>query len=141
MKEKILKIISIFLFFIIALQVAVFANEEENETVGMQEIWEEIKQTDANIVKEPVINSRAAVVFDRKSKTVIFDKNANQKRAMASTTKIMTAILVLEKGNLNDIIEVSQKASNTGGSRLGLKKGDKISLNDLLYGLMLRSRK
>ena len=141
MKEKILKIISIFLWFIIALQVAVFANEEENETVGMQEIWEEIKQTDANIVKEPVINSRAAVVFDRKSKTVIFDKNANQKRAMASTTKIMTAILVLEKGNLNDIIEVSQKASNTGGSRLGLKKGDKISLNDLLYGLMLRSRK
>ena len=141
MKEKILKIISIFLFFIIALQVAVFANEEENETVGMQEIWEEIKQTDAKIVKEPVINSRAAVVFDRKSKTVIFDKNANQKRAMASTTKIMTAILVLEKGNLNDMIEVSQKAANTGGSRLGLKKGDKISLNDLLYGLMLRSRK
>lgn len=141
MKEKILKIISIFLWFIIALQVAVFANEEENETLGMQEIWEEIKQTDANIVKEPVINSRAAVVFDRKSKTVIFDKNANQKRAMASTTKIMTAILVLEKGNLNDIIEVSQMAANTGGSRLGLKKGDKISLNDLLYGLMLRSRK
>lgn len=141
MKEKILKIISVFLWFIIALQVAVFANEEENETVGMQEIWEEIKQTDANIVKEPVINSRAAVVLDRKSKTVIFDKNANQKRAMASTTKIMTAILVLEKGNLNDMIEVSQKAANTGGSRLGLKKGDKISLNDLLYGLMLRSRK
>lgn len=141
MKEKILKIISVFVLFIIALQVAVFANEEENETLGMQEIWEEIKQTDANIVKEPVINSRAAVVFDRKSKTVIFDKNANQKRAMASTTKIMTAILVLEKGNLNDIIEVSQMAANTGGSRLGLKKGDKISLNDLLYGLMLRSRK
>ena len=141
MKEKILKIISVFLLFIIALQVTVFANEEENETLGIQEIWEEIKETDANIVKEPVINSRAAVVFDRKSKTVIFDKNANQKRAMASTTKIMTAILVLEKGNLNDIIEVSQKASNTGGSRLGLKKGDKISLNDLLYGLMLRSRK
>ena len=141
MKEKILKIISVFLLFIIALQVAVFANEEENETLGMQEIWEEIKQTDANIVKEPVINSRAAVVFDRKSKIVIFDKNANQKRAMASTTKIMTAILVLEKGNLNDMIEVSQKAANTGGSRLGLKKSDKISLNDLLYGLMLRSRK
>lgn len=141
MKEKILKIISVFVLFIIALQVAVFANEEENETLGMQEIWEEIKQTDANIVKEPVINSRAAVVLDRKSKTVIFDKNANQKRAMASTTKIMTAILVLEKGNLNDIIEVSQMAANTGGSRLGLKKGDKISLNDLLYGLMLRSRK
>lgn len=141
MKEKVIKIISVFLLFIIVLQVAVFANEEENETVGMQEIWDEIRQTDANIVKEPVINSRAAVVFDRKSKTVIFDKNANQKRAMASTTKIMTAILVLEKGNLSDMVEVSQKAANTGGSKVGLKKGDKISLNDLLYGLMLRSRK
>ena len=60
---------------------------------------------------------------------------------MASTTKIMTAIVVLENSNLADIVEISKKAGGTGGSRLGLKSGDKVSVNDLLYGLMLRSRK
>ena len=58
---------------------------------------------------------------------------------MASTTKIMTAIVVIENSNLNDIVTVSKKAAKTGGSRLGLKTGDKIKLLDLLYGLLLPS--
>ncbi len=58
---------------------------------------------------------------------------------MASTTKIMTAIIVLENSNLTDIVEVSKKAAGIGGSRLGLKSGDKITVGDLLYGLMLCS--
>ena len=58
---------------------------------------------------------------------------------MASTTKIMTCIVVLENANLNDEVSVSSKAAGTGGSRLGLKKDNKITINDLLYGLMLRS--
>ena len=58
---------------------------------------------------------------------------------MASTTKIMTAIVVLENANLSEVIEISRKAAGTGGSRLGLSAGDKISINDLLYGLMLCS--
>ena len=66
---------------------------------------------------------------------------------MASTTKIMTAIVLLEnieKNNnltLDTEVEVCKEAGAIGGSRLGLKKGDKISINDLLYGLMLCSRK
>ena len=51
----------------------------------------------------------------------------------------MTCIIVLENGNLNDIVEVSKKSAGTGGSRLGLKTGDKITVKDLLYGLMLCS--
>ena len=58
---------------------------------------------------------------------------------MASTTKIMTCIIVLESSNLEDIVTVSSKAANTGGSRLGLKTNDKISVKHLLYGLMLCS--
>ena len=58
---------------------------------------------------------------------------------MASTTKIMTAIVTIENCNLDTSIEVSKKAAGTGGSRLGLKTGDKITIRDLLYGLMLRS--
>ena len=58
---------------------------------------------------------------------------------MASTTKIMTAIIVLENTNLKDVVTVDSKSASIGGSRLGLKKNDKITVNDLLYGLMLRS--
>lgn len=111
---------------------------EENEEEILQE---EILNASTNVEKLPKINSRAVLVFDRDSKRVLYEKNGYTKRAMASTTKIMTAIVVLENANLQDMVEVSKKAGSTGGSRLGLKAKDKISVNDLLYGLMLRSRK
>ena len=58
---------------------------------------------------------------------------------MSSTTKIMTAIVVIENTNLNNVVEISSKAAGIGGSRLKIKRGDKITVRDLLYGLMLRS--
>ena len=58
---------------------------------------------------------------------------------MASTTKIMTSIVVLENADLTDVVTVDKKAAGTGGSRLGLKTNDKITVHDLLYGLMLKS--
>ncbi|HAB66168.1 MAG TPA: hypothetical protein DCE23_02250 [Firmicutes bacterium] len=85
------------------------------------------------------LNSRSCVVIDRLSKNILYGKNETNQVKMASTTKIMTAIVVLENSSLDETVEVSQKASNTGGSRLGLKTGDKITIRDLLYGLMLRS--
>ncbi len=71
--------------------------------------------------------------------TVLYEKNAYNKVKMASTTKIMTATIVIENCNLNEVVTVSKKAASTGGSRVGLKTGDKVSVNDLLYGLMLFS--
>ena len=76
-----------------------------------------------------------------KRKKLYGGKNETEKRAMASTTKIMTAIVIIEKGNLSDVVTISKKAANTGGSRLKINTNDKISVIDLLYGLMLRSRK
>lgn len=90
-------------------------------------------------IKEPMINSRIGIIYDRKSGRIIWGKNENKKSAMASTTKIMTCIVVIENANLNAEVKVSAKAAGTGGSRLGLKKDDKITIKDLLYGLMLRS--
>lgn len=90
-------------------------------------------------IKPPEINSRSCVVIDRNTNTILYGKNEKQKRKMASTTKIMTAIIIIENCNLNDIVTVSKKAASTGGSRLGLKTGDKLTVRDLLYGLMLRS--
>lgn len=93
----------------------------------------------SEITSEPSINSKAAIVYERSSGTILFGKNENEKRKMASTTKIMTAIIVIEKSNLEDIVTVSKKAANTGGSRLGLHTDDKISVLNLLYGLLLCS--
>lgn len=99
---------------------------------------DEILQTSGDS-DDIVINSRIAVAYDRDSGRVVWGKNENKKTAMASTTKIMTALVVIENANLDDVVEVSQKSAGTGGSRLGLKKSDKVSVRDLLYGLMLRS--
>lgn len=85
------------------------------------------------------INARSYVALDRKSKKILIGKNEYNKVKMASTTKIMTATVILENCNLNDIVTVSKKAGGTGGSRLGLKANDKISVHDLLYGLLLCS--
>lgn len=85
------------------------------------------------------INARSYVVLDRKSKKVLISKNEYTKAKMASTTKIMTATIILENCNLDDIVTISKKSANTGGSRLGLKTNDKISVLNLLYGLLLCS--
>ena len=126
--------LSIFLLF----NPIVFADDEEYEEIKTEEVVE-LLQASAEAKDIPDINSRAAVVIDRNTHAVLFGKNEDEKRKMASTTKIATCIVVLEKANLKDIVEVSGKAAGTGGSRLGLKKGDKITVNDLLYGLMLCS--
>ena len=86
------------------------------------------------------INSKKYVIYDRESGLVLLGKNENKQTAMASTTKIMTAIVVVESNlNLEKESIVSQKAASIGGSTLGLKKDDKITINDLLYGLLMRS--
>ncbi len=111
------------------------------DNFDISEILNDIEtiETSSNNIQEPSINSRAYVVIDRKSNTMLIGKNENQKKKMASTTKIMTALVVIEHCNLSDTVEISKKAASTGGSRLGLKTGDKITVSDLLYGLMMRS--
>ena len=135
------KIISIFMFFIfISMSVYVsFADDIDTETIDVSTEINSFTDTSTEPIKEPDVNSRACVVIDRKTNSVLFGKNENSKKKMASTTKIMTATIIIEKCNLSDTIEISKKAAGTGGSRLGLKTGDKITALDLLYGLMLRS--
>lgn len=108
-----------------------------------EDLQDEVLEVVNNIEteKEPKIQAPSAICFDRVSKKVIYEKNAYEKRPMASTTKIMTAIVAIENGNLEDTVIVSKKAASIGGSRLGLKTGDKVLLRDLLYGLLLCSRK
>lgn len=136
--KKLINILTI-LIIIFNICMPVYADDEDESLDNDIQIKENIVEASTIVDKTPKINSRAAVIYDRTSKTVIWGKNENTKRAMASTTKIMTAIIVLENANLTDTVEISRKAAGTGGSRLGLKYKDKVTVNDLLYGLMLRS--
>ena len=133
------KIINICIIFMVCLSyINVIFADDESENIDFNEV-NKVIETTAKVEDLPKINSRYAVVIDKNNKTVIYGKNENKKTKMASTTKIMTCLVVLENANLRDIVETSAKAAGTGGSKLKLKKGDKISVNDLLYGLMLRS--
>ena len=76
----------------------------------------------------------------RKKARILFEKNIHDKTPMASTTKILTAIIAIEQCNLDEMVTISSKASSTSGSTLGITKDTKMSMRDLLYGLMLRSR-
>ena len=108
--------------------------EDDDEEVDINEILETVAD-----IEELEIESKIALIYDRASGNILYEKNGNKQTPMASTTKIMTAIVVLENANLTDVVTIDSKAAGTGGSRLGLKKNDKITVNDLLYGLMLRS--
>lgn len=85
------------------------------------------------------INARSACVIDFDTGTVLYEKNAYRKRSMASTTKIMTAILAVENSTLDTMVTISGKAANMGGSVMGLKEGSQVRMEDLLYGLLLCS--
>ena len=87
----------------------------------------------------PSVSAKAAIVMDQNTGRVLYEKNAHLKLPMASTTKIMTLLIALERGNLNDIVTVSQKAASVGGSSIWLSPGEKIDMESLLYGLMLNS--
>lgn len=93
----------------------------------------------SSVLANPNITAKAAILIDFKSGRVLYKKNENEKLPMASTTKIMTAIVALEKGNLEDIVTVSKKAVSIGGSKVPLNYNEKIKLKNLLYCLLMKS--
>ncbi|MGI6094381.1 MAG: D-alanyl-D-alanine carboxypeptidase family protein [Lachnospiraceae bacterium] len=83
--------------------------------------------------------SLSAVLMDGDSGRILYEKNGQEVRAMASTTKIMTCIIALEKGNLQDVVSASSYAASRPKVKLGMQEGETFYLNDLLYSLMLES--
>lgn len=96
-------------------------------------------ETSINSSNEPVTQSKNIIVLDRKNLLPLYEKDAYSKVAMASTTKILTCIIALESCSLEEIVPISKKAASVSGSTLGITQNTKINMNDLLYGLMLRS--
>lgn len=94
----------------------------------------------AEDVEEPTgLYAQAAVLMDADSGRVLFHKNGEEVLANASTTKIMTCILALEEGKLEDVVTVSENAVVQPRVHLGMQKGEQFVLRDLLYSLMLES--
>lgn len=85
------------------------------------------------------IQSRAAVVMDSATGRVLYAKNPELRLMPASTTKLMTALVVIEKANLSDIVTVSRRAANTAPTRAGFKAGDKVTIETLLHAALMKS--
>ena len=87
----------------------------------------------------PNISGKNAVAIETSSGRILYEKNAFDRANIASTTKIMTAIVAVENNSLTDTVVISKKAASTAGSSVDLKENDEIKLSELLYGLMLNS--
>lgn len=87
----------------------------------------------------PELTCAAAVLIDPETRQVLYEHNADERRAVASLTKMMTALLVVESGNLDRTITVSANAAAVGQTTMNLTAGEEIKLRDLLAGIMLPS--
>jgi len=85
------------------------------------------------------VSAQYACLIDAQTGRILYEKNAYENHSMASTTKIMTALLALENSSPEEVVTISSNAANTEGSSIYLKSGEKLPLSDLLYGLMLES--
>lgn len=88
---------------------------------------------------EPNVSAAGAVLINADTGTVVYEHNAYEQRAMASTTKIMTALLTAEAGNLDERFTADSYAIKTEGTSMGLREGDIVTRRSLLYGMLLPS--
>src|SRR5690625_1617617 len=85
------------------------------------------------------ISAQNAILLDKESGRILYEKKPYEQKSIASLTKVMTAIVAIENGQLNDMVTVSNRAIYTTGSSIYLQKNEQMTLEDLVYGLMLRS--
>lgn len=141
-KIKLILILVLTLLTVLSSTIVIFVSEKQNYVIlqtSKQNVANSEGNENSNKIDNPELNARIALIYDRASGRIIYEKNGNKQTPMASTTKILTSIVILENADLKETVTIGSKAAGTGGSRLGLKKNDKITVNDLLYGLMLRS--
>ncbi len=139
MKNKIIKII----FLCVALAVMIslcFVDANKSDNKKREGHSEVIATTGDAVTREELkLYAQSAVLMDADSGRVLYAKNADEVMAMASTTKIMTCIVALENGNLEDMVTASAYAAGMPKVKLYLREGEQYRLKDLLYSLMLES--
>lgn len=93
----------------------------------------------ASSLKPPTVSADGAIVLDANSGTILYSKNIDAAYPPASTTKIMTALLTLEHCKLNDVVVVGKNPPNADGSKIYILEGEKLTVDQLLHGLLLSS--
>lgn len=111
--------------------------DPESDQQGAAPTWPEPAKPAGPMV--PVVHSRYAILVDAVTGKVLWARNADAPRPIASTTKMMTAILLLERGHLDDIVTAPPGVQYLPDSSLHLRPGETLTLRDLLYALLLRS--
>ena len=143
MKFKIIGItLSLFLIISQLLNNCVYAqcfdDEDDNEIAILED--DEIDDVDMNNILNSIrVSARNAIALDSKTKQVLFEQNADEIVPMASTTKILTALVAITHGDLDREVTISKNAASIRGSKVGYVAGEKIRLRELLYGLMYKS--
>lgn len=113
--------------------------KEQNKNINVL-IQKEAPNDDSNNEYERLnLHSKAAALYDTKGKRILYGDNENTRMPMASTTKIMTCIIAIESGMLEEVVEFSKYAASMPNVALHANKGEKFVLKDLLYSLMLES--
>lgn len=133
------KVLSLFLIPIFLFCSFSFYTPHKKNRAKSKKVNMEFKKDSINSNRNINLNCVAGIVIDQESGRVLYSKSGERILPMASTTKIITAIVAIENGKLTDKVTVSKKAAAIHGSTVGLKEGEKVSLEELLYGLMLRS--
>lgn len=95
--------------------------------------------TVASGLSDPNIQASAYLSMDMRSGKILAQKNENERRAIGSITKLITALIVLDENNLNDIVKVPDEATKVGGSVMWLASGERITIRDLLLGMLIPS--
>lgn len=85
------------------------------------------------------VDARNAIAIDSTNNKILFEQNGFEVVSMASTTKILTALVTIQRGDLDKKLTVSKNAASIRGSKVGYSEGEEITIRELLYGLMFRS--
>ncbi|MDE5716222.1 MAG: D-alanyl-D-alanine carboxypeptidase, partial [Lachnospiraceae bacterium] len=121
------------------------------EAASLEELQEEAEARKALPIQSneidnwpvgPQVSAQAAILMDVNTGVILYSKNIHERLYPASTTKIMTTLLAMEKGNLDDMVEFSHEAVfsvPTDGSNMGMDEGEAIPLEECLYGIMVAS--
>jgi D-alanyl-D-alanine carboxypeptidase len=113
-----------------------FSNPADFESIPSPTPTEQLTRLEST---RPIVNAKAALVVDLDSGTILYKKNDTEKLPIASLTKIMTALLIIEEHDLQEIVTIPSEATQVGGSTMYLSTNEQITIENLLKGLLMQS--
>lgn len=87
----------------------------------------------------PIIQAKSSIVIDMESNNILYEKNSHERLPIASLTKLMTTLIILEENKLDETVIISNNAASTEGSTMYLQAGEEITVENLLYGTIIQS--